>query len=262
MMEQELLEVALEAAHRAGGILLQRSTGSRQVTVKGFRDTVTDADMAAEAAILAVIRERFPDHAVLSEEAGASGPDSPFVWLVDPLDGTTNYSRGYPIFCVSVAVVHQGEPIVGVVHDPLRQHTFAAVRGGGARAGSGRAVPSQISGLEDALVGVDWARARDEREEMLRRLVVLAPRCRTVRAIGSAALALTYVGLGWLDAYFAAGLCPWDVAAASLFVSEAGGRLTDLAGQPWRLGGRALLATNGLLHDAVLDLWAGALSVA
>jgi len=257
-MGQELLEVALEAAHQAGHILVQRSTRARRVTIKGYRDTVTDADVAAEAAILNLIRERFPDHAVLSEEAGASGPDSPFVWLVDPRDGTTNYSRGHPTFCVSVAAVHHGEPVVGVVHDPLRGHTFAAVRGGGARTDGGRAVPSQVGQLEDALVGVDLARAQDEREEVLRRLVVLAPCCRTVRAIGSAALALAYVGLGWLDAYFAAGLCPWDAAAASLFVSEAGGRLTDLAGQPWRLDGRALLASNGLLHDAVLDLWGGA----
>jgi myo-inositol-1(or 4)-monophosphatase len=149
------------------------------------------------------------------------------------------------------------ELVVGVVHDALRGHTFAARRGGGATLNGQPIRVSRVDRLRDALVGLDWAHADADRQEVLRRLVPLAPRCRTLRALGSAALALTYVGVGWLDLYFATGLFPWDTAAASLIVVEAGGRVTGLDGEPWRVGQPALLATNDLLAGEVLLLWEG-----
>jgi myo-inositol-1(or 4)-monophosphatase len=252
---EELLDAAVEAAHRAGEVLAQELGKRRDVAVKGYRDEVTDADTAAEAVILSLLRDRFPDHVVLSEEAGRRGTEAPYVWLVDPLDGTTNYARGHPTFSVSLAVLREESPLVGVVHDPLRGHTFAARRGGGATL-NGRPIHTRrTERLRDALIGLDWAHDDAERREALRRLAALAPRCRTVRSMGSAALACAYVGAGWLDVYFAAGLRPWDTAAASLVVAESGGRISGLEGEPWRVGQPTLLATNTQLHDAVLAAW-------
>lgn len=254
-MRQELLAVALEAAHRAGEVLVERLWGQRQVVTKGYRDVVTDADTAAEAVVLSLIRARFPDHAILSEEAGRTGSDSPYVWVVDPLDGTTNYSHRHPVFSVSIAVMKEGEPAVGVVRDPLRGHTFAACRGQGATLNGKPIEVSPFDRLEDAIVALDWGHTDVERERVLRRLVALVPRCRTVRVLGSAALALAYVGAGWLELYFNAALGPWDAAAASLIITEAGGRLSGLEGEPWQVGQPGLLATNGLLHSEVLVAW-------
>jgi myo-inositol-1(or 4)-monophosphatase len=251
----ELLATALEVAHRAGEVLVERLGQRRTVVLKGYRDEVTDADTCAEAVALSLIRDRFPDHAILSEEAGRREAEGIHVWVVDPLDGTTNYARGHPTFSVSVAVMVRGDTVVGVVHDPLRGHTFAARRGGGVTLDGSPVRASRVGRLRDALIGLDWARSDADREDLLRRLAALAPRCRTVRTLGSAALAQSYVGAGWLDLYFARGLFPWDTAAASLIVVEAGGRITGLDGEPWGMEQPALLVTNGRLHEEVLALW-------
>jgi myo-inositol-1(or 4)-monophosphatase len=252
---QELLAVALEAAHAAGEELISRLGSERDVERKGFRDVVTDADLAAESALLSVVRRHFPHHTTLSEEAGGRVGDSGYTWVIDPLDGTTNYSYAHPTFSVSIAALWRGEPTVGVVYDPVRGHVFAACRGAGATL-NGR--PVHVSGrgrLADALVALDWAHADADRREVLWRLVALAPHCRTVRSLGSAALALAYVGAGWLDVYFANALRPWDMAAAGLVVTEAGGEMSGLDGKPWQVEGRTVLATNGKLGRAVLALW-------
>jgi myo-inositol-1(or 4)-monophosphatase len=250
-----MLQTAVEAARRAGEVIVARYPAGHTLTVKGRRDIATEVDTAAEAVILDLVRARFPDHAILSEEAGGDGIGDGYTWVVDPLDGTTNYARGHPTFSVSLAVLREESPLVGVVHDPLRGHTFAARRGGGATL-NGRPIHTRrTERLRDALIGLDWAHDDAERREALRRLAALAPRCRTVRSMGSAALACAYVGAGWLDVYFAAGLRPWDTAAASLVVAESGGRISGLEGEPWRVGQPTLLATNTQLHDAVLAAW-------
>ena len=256
-MKQVLLEIALEAAHRAGAVLRERVGGEQEIERKGYRDVVTEADRAAEAAVLSAIEARFPDHAILSEEAGAISGDSPYTWVVDPLDGTTNFSRGHPTFSVSVGVLHQGTPVVGVVYDPLREQTFAAVRGQGATVNGVPVAASRSNLLAHSLVALDWAHADEDRAWVVERLGRLAPVCRTVRSLGSAALALAYVGAGWMDIYFARGLGPWDAAAGSLIISEAGGKITRPDGEPWRVGDPALLATNGEVHEAVLKAWQG-----
>ncbi|MBN1179638.1 MAG: inositol monophosphatase [Anaerolineae bacterium] len=250
-MTHHLLETALEAAHRAGEILMARLWGELDVTQKGYRDVVTAADTAAESAILSLIRERFPTHAILAEESGAIDGDAPTVWVVDPLDGTTNYARGHPTFSVSVAVLERGVTLAGVVHDPVRGHTFAACRGAGATL-NGRAIAaSPADRLADAIVALDWGHADADRQRALHHLNRLAGECRTIRTLGSAALALAYVGAGWLDVYFALGIKPWDAAAASLIVTEAGGTVTTLEGEPWSIEDAAILATNGRLHPAI-----------
>lgn len=254
-MERAYLEVALEAARRAGEVLVARLWDERTVEMKGYRDPVTEVDAAAEETIVSILREYFPDHAILAEEGGEREAVSPYLWMVDPLDGTTNYSRRNPMFTVSVALTREDQCLVGVVHDPLRDQTFSAQRDGGASLNGRRLRASQVEDISDALVGLDWAHADDARQDVLRRLSALAPRCRTIRALGSAALALTYVGAGWLDVYFATGLYPWDSAAASLIVTEAGGGITDWEGKPWQLGQPTLLATGGGVHAQVLEIW-------
>lgn len=249
-----MLKTAIEAAIGAGRVISERYPGGRSITMKGFRDLVTDADTAAESVIFELIQARFPDHAILSEEAGGDAIGSGFTWVVDPLDGTTNYAHRYPTFAVSIGVLEHGKPLMGVIHDPLRDQTFVAHRGAGARLND---VPIHVSGvgrIQNALVGLDWGHENDVREQMLSYLQRLLPCCGTVRASGSAALALAYVAAGWTDAYFQPGLKPWDAAAGILLVKEAGGRCTTLKGDPYRVQLPDCLATNRIIHDELLKL--------
>jgi myo-inositol-1(or 4)-monophosphatase len=171
---------------------------------------------------------------------------------VDPLDGTTNYAHRFPVFSVSIGVLEGGEPLVGVIHDPLRDQTFVAERGAGARLDGTQLRVSPVARLDHAVVGLDWGHSHEERGRTLDVLHRVAPRCGTVRALGSAALALAYVAAGWLDAYFNLMMKPWDVAAGTLLVSEAGGRCTTLEGEPYRVDLPGCLGTNGQIHGELL----------
>jgi len=252
-----MLKTAIEAAIGAGRIIVERYSKARRITKKGFRDIVTDADIAAESFIIGLIKGRFPDHAILSEEAGGSDIGSGFTWVLDPLDGTTNYAHHHPVFGVSIGVLEHGKPLVGVVHDPLRDQTFAAHRGAGARLNDVPIHVSDVAELKNALLGVDWGHENEVRDRMLNYLRRLLPRCGTLRASGSAALALAYVAAGWTDAYFQPGLKPWDSAAGSLLVREAGGECTTMKGEPYRVQLPECLATNGLIHDEFLKVLNG-----
>ncbi len=252
-----MLQTAIEAARRAGQVIAGQYPAGRAITVKGYRDIVTEADTAAETVILDLIRERFPDHAILSEEAGGDGIGDGYTWVVDPLDGTTNYARHVPAFAVSIGVLERGEPVIGVVYDPLRDQLFVAERGGGATLNGDLIHTSQVACLGHAVVGLDWGRSDEDRERTLDVLLRVAPRCGTVRALGSAVLMQTYVAAGWLDGYFNLMVKPWDAAAGMLIVAEAGGRYTALEGGPFRVGMPSCLATNGLIHDALLSAICG-----
>ena len=257
MHTDQILETAIQAAREAGRVLVERLTDEREVRVKGLRDIVTDADMAAEQAVIQTIHARFPDHALLSEEGNNSSGDAPYTWIVDPLDGTTNYSRRLPIFSVSVGLLHEGQPAAGVVYDPLRDHLFAAERGRGATLNGKPLRVSAFDRVDHAMIGLDWAHTHQERGETVACLTRIAPACGTVRGLGSAALALCYVAAGWLDAYFNVGLKPWDVAAGALLIEEAGGRVTDLRGGAWQLWEGRVLGSNGHIHQALLELMDG-----
>jgi myo-inositol-1(or 4)-monophosphatase len=254
------LQTAIDAAHRAGELLLRKLPQNRQVRYKGQRDIVTDADEAAQQLIAEVIRERFPKHAFLGEEDGhdADWPTAAPTWIVDPLDGTTNYARRFPSFCVSIAMAQAGALRVGAIFDPVRRETFYAAEGRGAFFQRGRAgpVPLRVSltdDLAEALVGVDWARDPLLRAGAIAALARVAAVCRSVRSTGSAALGLAYVATGWLDAYYHLSLMPWDVAAAALIIREAGGMLTSPAGASWALGQPAIVASNGRLHPGLVE---------
>jgi len=252
-----MLQTAVEAAQRAGQVIAGRYPAGRNVTFKGYRDIVTDADTAAEAIVLDLIRARFPDHAILSEEAGGGEIGSGYTWVVDPLDGTTNYAHRIPVFAVSIGVLEGGEPLIGVIRDPLRDQTFVAERGGGARLNGAPMHVSRIARLDHTVVGLDWGRSDRVRERALAYLHRVAPCCGTVRMLGSATLGLAYVAAGWLDAYFHPVLKPWDAAAGVCLIAEAGGRCTTLDGGPYRVGLPGCLATNGLIHDELLAVMGG-----
>lgn len=249
-----MLQTAIEAAKRAGQVIAKRYPAGRSVAFKGYRDLVTDTDVAAEAAILDLIRARFPDHAILSEESGGDEASGDYTWVVDPLDGTTNYAHHVPIFCTSIGLLERGQPLIGVIHDPLREQTFVAERGKGVVLNGEPIHTSRTSRLIHSAVGLDWGHSDEVRGQALRLLLQIAPRCGTVRALGSAALAQAYVAAGWLDAYFNLSLKPWDTAAGTLLVAEAGGRCTTLEGEPFHVESLICLATNGLIHDQLLTV--------
>ena len=255
-----LLDTALEAAQAAGDVLRERLPHARTITYKGQRDIVTDADLEAQRVIAALIAARFPEHAVLAEEGvhdadlRAPGP----LWIVDPLDGTSNYSRRLPSFSVTVAVAEAGQVVVGVTHDPLRQETFYAERGQGAFVRHGHDLPQPLhvsasTELDEALTGLDWARDPAVRARVLEALGRVGVACRSVRALGSSALGLAYVAAGRLDAYYHLALQPWDAAAGWLLVTEAGGQVSGPTGKAWGLDQHALAATNGLLHNRFIE---------
>jgi myo-inositol-1(or 4)-monophosphatase len=227
------LTQAEEIARAAGALLRERWQQQHTVRSKGFRNVVTEADLAAEKLILSRLRDAFPDHTITSEEAGADTEHADIRWLVDPLDGTTNFSRNNPNFCVSLAAADAAGPVVGVVYDPLRDHCFRARRGGGATLNGAPVKTSGVTAFEHAVVATDWPRTPDLRSEHRERVGRLLDQGRTLRALGSAALNMVYVATGWFDLYLARHLSPWDHAAAALIVKEAGGALSTLRGETW-----------------------------
>jgi myo-inositol-1(or 4)-monophosphatase len=223
------------------------------VQSKGLRNYVTDVDLKAEQAILDVLGRRCPEHDVLTEESPPEARSSRYCWVIDPIDGTLNFSRGHPCFSVSVALTLDGQPIVGVVYDPLREQVFAAKAGQGATQNGEPLHASATTDMIEAVTGMDWTRDAESRAHNAALIGHLAQKCNVVRSSGSAALALGYIAAGWWDAYWHLGLQPWDAAAGALIVREAGGQVTDLAGRRWELKSAPLLASNGRLHAQLCD---------
>jgi myo-inositol-1(or 4)-monophosphatase len=253
-----LLETAREAALAAGRIIREQYTKPRQITEKGPRDLVTDTDHVAQAAALAIIRSRFPDHGILAEEDSSNHPKGEgdwaiprgAVWMVDPLDGTTNFTTGVPFSCASVGVAMDGISVAGAIYEPYRDEMFTAALGMGARL-NGVLLP-WITGvpLKRAIISVDWAHAPQNRKLALRTVDELAPLCQTVRSLGSAALAQCYVAAGRLQLYFNYGLQPWDLGAGSVIVREAGGEIQQPGGGHWILGqGAVFVGHRDLLTE-------------
>jgi myo-inositol-1(or 4)-monophosphatase len=248
-----LIDTAIQAARAAGHEIVQRLPQERDVRSKGFRNIVTDADLAAQDTLAAIIRANFPQHDILSEEGLKPGGDAETVWVLDPVDGTTNYSHRFPCFSVSVGAVQCKELVAGVVLDPLRDHLFCAERGAGATLNGERLHVSETDQAIHALVGLDFAATPSLRAEQMAAMVNLSRHIHTFRSIGSAALGLCYVAAGWTDAYFHWTLSPWDCAAGALIIAEAGGALSDVDGGPWNYTSPRCLATNGKLHQALLE---------
>ncbi len=262
MNNEELLAVAKEAAAAAGAVAREKFYQPLRVSSKGFRDYVTDADLAAQEAITTMIRTVFPDHGFLTEEEDGTLPTAgPVIWIIDPIDGTTNYSRGIPVFCVSIAAVLNRPPfvdadlLVGVIYDPMRDEMFSAVAGGGSQLNGRPMQASTTADLEPAVIAADWNRSGAIRQRTLDSVNRLVHDVDGIRSFASAALALAWVAAGRVDGYFNYSLMSWDVAAASLLIHQAGGRLTDSLGRPLTYGRDNLvcLASNGRLHDPLLQ---------
>jgi len=258
-LDQTVLEKAISISHEAGMIVRKSfpSTALTHVAYKGPVNPVTDTDTAAEALIIERIREFFPDHRILAEESGGDewrDPGQP-LWIVDPLDGTNNFAHGYPHVGVSIGLVVDGEPVLGVIHDPLRGETFAAMAGRGATC-NGRSIHvSPIECLAQAFLSTGFPYQRRTAEDNnVQRLDHFLRRSQGVRRGGAAVLDLAYVACGRLDGYWELQLYPWDVAAGILIIREAGGRVTDAQGTPDCLSGEFLVSSNGLIHDEMLEV--------
>lgn len=255
-----MLDFAIQTAREAGRVLSEKfGRASLAVTRKGDIDIVTEADLAAERLIVERISSYYPRHAILTEEAGDAGggeKSAEYKWVVDPLDGTTNYAHGYPCFCVSIALERGGEIVLGVVHDPTRDETFAAERGGGATL-NGRAIRvSAVEEINRALVCTGFPYDVRERSEFARHFHNFIMHAQGVRRDGAAALDLAYVACGRFDGFWEEGLKPWDVAAGKIIIEEAGGRITRYDDTPFDIYTPPVVATNGLLHAEMLRVLA------
>ena len=227
-----LLNIAVSAARKAGSFIsraLER-VDTLQVDSKGYNDFVSEVDRRAEQEIIQIIHKAYPHHAILAEESGEHG-DNDAVWIIDPLDGTTNFLHGFPQFAVSIALRHNGRMEVGVIYDPMRDELFTAVRGSGAQLNDRRIRVSKAKGLDGTLIGTGFP-FRDQTyiDAYLGMFKTLLPRAAGIRRAGSAALDLAYVAAGRLDGFWEIGLKPWDMAAGILLIQEAGGVVGDLRG--------------------------------
>jgi myo-inositol-1(or 4)-monophosphatase len=249
-----LRDTAVELARAAGAILREGYGRAHRPERKGRIDLVTEYDRRSERLVIEGIRERFPGHAILAEESGAyaGGPaDGPGAvrWIVDPLDGTTNFAHNYPFFCVSIAAEVEGRLAAGAVYDPVRDELFAAAAGHGATLNGHAIHVSDVARVDDALLVTGFPYdVREHPERSLPLFEAFLVRAQAIRRDGSAALNLCYLACGRFDGFWESSLSPWDVAAGTLLVREAGGLITAYGGE-FRLDGREILASNGRIHE-------------
>jgi myo-inositol-1(or 4)-monophosphatase len=250
------LTTAIEAVVHAGDVMMRRFGRDVRIDKKGAIDLVTEVDVAVEQAFRDTVASRFPGHAVLAEELGGSSsvPPGP-CWVFDPIDGTTNFAHGLPIFCASLALEIDGVAEVAAVYDPTRQELFSAERGRGAFLNGRPLRVSNAKLLLDAMLVTGFPYdVHDRVDEIVGLFGAFVGEARAVRRLGSAAIDLCYVAAGRMDGFWESDLKPWDIAAGSLIVSEAGGRVTNVEGGPFTSRGLHVLASNGLLHDQMLTV--------
>lgn len=245
-------------AREAGALLRARIHENHSVRYKGEINLVTEADRLSEALIMDRIRKAFPGHDILSEESPETQNGSGFRWIVDPLDGTTNYAHGYPVFCVSIALEVEGVIRLGAVFNPMLDELFAAEKGKGAFLNGRRLAVSRTEELSRGLLATGFPYdLREDPNNNLNYFHALAMRAQAVRRAGSAALDMAYLAAGRFDGFWELKLMPWDTAAGWLLVVEAGGLVTDIHGGPYALCSPHILASNGLLHEAMIRVLSG-----
>ena len=251
-----MLNFAIQTARDAGHLLAERFGRSLRISNKSELDLVTESDLASERLIIDRIKTYYPRHTILAEESGASASsdreESERRWIIDPLDGTTNYAHGYPCFCVSIGLEFKGRMEIGVIYDPLRDELFAAERGDGVTLNGHRVSVSSTNSLNSALLCTGFPYDVRERGEFARHFANFIMNAQAVRRDGSAALDLAYVACGRFDGFWEEGLHPWDVAAAVLMIEEAGGRVSRYDGSPFDIYRPPILASNGLIHEQMI----------
>jgi myo-inositol-1(or 4)-monophosphatase len=251
-----MLELAMRAAREAGAILQDYAARGFQIEHKGRINLVTEADLASERHIKGLIASHYPNHRILAEESGVSAHSSDeYCWIIDPLDGTTNFSHAFPCYAVSIGVEYKGRSVAGVIYDPTRDEMFAAESGAGATCNGRRIMVSDIERLENALLvsGFPYD-VRERMNEYLPAWREFLRHAQGVRRFGAAAIDMAYVAIGRLEGFWEYGLNAWDTAAGWVIIEEAGGRVTKLDGSPFDNHTPSLLCTNGKVHDEMLDV--------
>lgn len=252
-----MLNFAIQTARDAGGLLLEKFGRITSVTKKGDINLVTEADLASEALIIDRIKSYHPRHSILAEESGEAvviGGENTWKWIIDPLDGTTNYAHGYPCFCVTLALEHDGEIVIGVTYDPTRNELFAAEKGNGASLNSKPISVSAETQMSESLIVTGFPYNFKDVPHFEKSLKEFLLRSRGVRRDGSAAIDMAYVACGRFDGFWEEGLNPWDVAAGKLLIEEAGGKVTYYDGSPFSVYSPPICASNGHIHEQMLEV--------
>jgi len=253
-----MLELGVKAALAAGELIRERAGKAQNVERKSGQETnlVTELDRQAEEIIIKRIRQEYPDHDFLAEESGGHDRKSDYRWVIDPIDGTTNFAHGLPIFSISIALEHKGNLISGVVYDPTRDELFTVEKGKGAFLNRNRIRVSTVSTLIESVLVTGFPYDVKSSNENIRHFQSFLVEAQAVRRLGSAALDLCYVAAGRLDGYWEMSLSPWDMAAGVLLVQEAGGTFTDQEGRPSTIYNKSVLTSNGLIHDQMIRILA------
>ncbi len=255
MNVHKFLEAARESARQAGELLKNHLTDVREITYKGSVDLMTDFDKQAQSLIMESLYSQFPHHDFLAEEGISKQHGSEYLWVIDPLDGTTNFAHGFPVFSVSVALMKDGEVLLGVVFDPTRNEMFQAVKGAGASLNGAAIGVSSTAELDKSLLATGFPYdIRTSTRNNLDHFADFAVRAQAVRRCGSAAIDLCYVACGRFDGFWELKLAPWDVAAGVLVVMEAGGQVSDFQGDPLDIFGEEIVATNSCIHGEMIDV--------
>ena len=255
---EKAVEVAVRAARRAGALQAKYAGKPRSVeTKRNVIDLVTEVDRASERIIHQAIARAFPDHGFRGEERTRTHPDAPYQWIVDPLDGTTNFVHGVPCFAVSIGLLDRGRVVAGVIYDPMRKETFSAIRGRGAWLNGRPMRVSKSRRLDQSMLSTGFSiKFREHPAPYLRWFTAFQMRCHAVRRSGSTAISLAYVACGRQEGFYEQDLWPWDLAAGLLLVQEAGGRVSDYRNRPVQLEQGEVLASNGRVHAAMLGVLA------
>ncbi|HLM03267.1 MAG TPA: inositol monophosphatase family protein [Pyrinomonadaceae bacterium] len=253
-----MLNFAIQIAREAGQVLLEKFGRKIQVSKKGDINLVTEADLASERLIVERIRSYYPRHSILAEESGETVAviegENRWKWIIDPLDGTTNYAHGYPCFCVTLALEHEGEIVIGVTYDPTRDELFAAEKGEGASLNGRKIRVSETEQLSEALIVTGFPYDFAQRNNFAQHLNDFLLQSRGVRRDGSAAIDMAYVACGRFDGFWEEGLNPWDVAAGLLLIHEAGGRVSYYDDTTFSIYAAPICASNGLIHAQMLEV--------
>lgn len=249
------LDIAISIAHEAGALLAEYFRTPLEVSYKSPANLVTEADRRSEALIVERLHKHFPGHAVVGEEGGGQRIDSDYCWYVDPLDGTTNFAHGFPIFCVTLGLAYRGDVVAGVVYDPTREELYTVERGSGAFLNGERISVSRNATLNESLLATGFPPFSSHHELNAQLFFRFTTLTHGVRRPGSAALDFCYVAAGRFDGFWELKLNPWDKAAGVLLVTEAGGKVTDLAGGRFNLSMDEVFASNGLIHDEMIPVF-------